>query len=109
MHTPLCHHATGEPVDYAAAPSNSALTEIGFSDHSPMRATISTVAHEHRKLDEYVAKVRSRPKRFPQLTIRLALEVDYLPGHEDWIRNSPHASVGLFHRLRALRFRCVGD
>ena len=38
------------------------------------------------KLDEYVAKVRQAQKDFPQLTIRLALEVDYLPGHEDWIR-----------------------
>ena len=39
------------------------------------------------KLDEYVAKVRKVQKDFPQLTIRLALEVDYLPGYEDWIRD----------------------
>ena len=39
-----------------------------------------------RQLDEYVAKVRLAQKDFPQLTIRLALEVDYLPGYEDWIR-----------------------
>jgi histidinol-phosphatase (PHP family) len=38
-----------------------------------------------RQLDEYVAKVRLAQKTFPQLTIRLALEVDYLPGQEDWI------------------------
>jgi histidinol-phosphatase (PHP family) len=38
------------------------------------------------QLDEYVEKVRRAQKEFPQLTIRLALEVDYLPGHEDWIR-----------------------
>ena len=40
-----------------------------------------------RQLDEYVAKVRLAQKEFPGLTIRLALEVDYLPGHEDWIRS----------------------
>jgi histidinol-phosphatase (PHP family) len=39
-----------------------------------------------RQLDEYVAKVRLAQKEFPHLAIRLALEVDYLPGHEDWIR-----------------------
>ena len=39
-----------------------------------------------RQLDEYVAKVRLAQESFPQLTIRLALEVDYLPDHEDWIR-----------------------
>jgi histidinol-phosphatase (PHP family) len=38
------------------------------------------------QLDEYVEKVRRAQKDFPQLTIRLALEVDYLPGQEDWIR-----------------------
>lgn len=38
------------------------------------------------QLDEYVEKVRRAQRDFPQLTIRLALEVDYLPGHEDWIR-----------------------
>jgi histidinol-phosphatase (PHP family) len=36
MHTPLCHHATGEPVDYARHAVAAGLTEIGFSDHSPM-------------------------------------------------------------------------
>jgi histidinol-phosphatase (PHP family) len=41
---------------------------------------------EFSQLDEYVEKVRKAQKDFPQLTIRLALEVDYLPGHEDWIR-----------------------
>ena len=38
------------------------------------------------KLDAYVAKVRQAQGDFPQLTIRLALEVDYLPGYEEWIR-----------------------
>ena len=37
LHTPLCHHATGEPVDRAAKAVARGLEEIGFSDHSPMR------------------------------------------------------------------------
>jgi histidinol-phosphatase (PHP family) len=37
-------------------------------------------------LDIYVENVRRAQREFPQLTVRLALEVDYLPGHEDWIR-----------------------
>jgi len=40
----------------------------------------------NRQLDEYVEKVRLAQQAFPQLTIRLGLEVDYLPGHEEWIR-----------------------
>ncbi len=88
MHTPLCRHAVGEPVDYARRAVEIGLTEIGFSDHSPMRRDdFDNWRMRNDQLDEYVAKVRLAQKEFPQLTIRLALEVDYLPGHEDWIRD----------------------
>jgi histidinol-phosphatase (PHP family) len=87
IHTPLCRHATGEPVDYAKRAVETGLTEIGFSDHSPMRQdNFDQWRMNDNQLDEYVAKVRKAQKDFPQLTIRLALEVDYLPGGEDWIR-----------------------
>jgi histidinol-phosphatase (PHP family) len=87
MHTPLCRHAVGEPVDYARHAVETGLTEIGFSDHSPMpHDDFDNWRMLDRQLDEYVAKVRRAQKEFPQLTVRLALEVDYLPGHEDWIR-----------------------
>lgn len=87
MHTPLCRHATGEPVDYARRALEVGLTEIGFSDHSPMRQDdFDDWRMRFDQLDEYVEKVRKAQHDFPQLIIRLALEVDYLPGHEDWIR-----------------------
>ena len=88
MHTPLCRHAAGEPVDYARRAVELGFTEIGFSDHSPMlRDDFDDWRMLNRQLDEYVEKVRKAQREFPQLTIRLALEVDYLPGHEDWIRD----------------------
>jgi histidinol-phosphatase (PHP family) len=87
MHTPLCHHAFGEPSEYAAHAVALGLTEIGFSDHSPMRQDdFDKWRMNTDKLDEYVEKVRRAQKDFPQLTIKLALEVDYLPGQEEWIR-----------------------
>jgi histidinol-phosphatase (PHP family) len=87
LHTPLCRHATGEPGDYAKRALAIGLTEIGFSDHSPMpRDDFDDWRMRAGQLDEYVAKVRRAQKDFPQITIRLALEVDYLPGCEDWIR-----------------------
>jgi histidinol-phosphatase (PHP family) len=87
MHTPLCRHATGEPGEYARRALAAGLTEIGFSDHSPMpRDDFDNWRMRNDQLDEYVAMVRQAQKDFPNLTIRLALEVDYLPGHEDWIR-----------------------
>ena len=87
MHTPLCRHAVGEPVDYARRALEIGLKEIGFSDHSPMpRDDFDEWRMFDRQLDEYVDKVRLAQKEFPQLAIRLALEVDFIPGHEDWIR-----------------------
>jgi histidinol-phosphatase (PHP family) len=88
MHTPLCRHATGEPCDYARHALQIGLTEIGFSDHSPMRRDdFDDWRMRNDQLNEYVENVRRAQKDFPQLTIRLALEVDYLPGQEDWIRD----------------------
>ena len=88
MHTPLCRHATGEPGEYAQHALAVGLTEIGFSDHSPMpRDDFDDWRMRADQLDEYVAKVRRAQKDFPNLTIRLALEIDYLPGGEDWIRS----------------------
>jgi histidinol-phosphatase (PHP family) len=87
MHTPLCRHAAGEPVDYARRAVELRLPEIGFSDHSPMECDdFDDWRMADRQLDDYVAKVRLAQITFPQLTIRLGLEVDYLPGQEDWIR-----------------------
>ena len=87
MHTPLCRHATGEPVAYARHAVDIGLTEIGFSDHSPMRQDdFDDWRMRLDQLDEYVDSVRRAQMDVPKLSIRLALEVDYLPGHEEWIR-----------------------
>jgi histidinol-phosphatase (PHP family) len=87
MHTPLCRHAVGEPVDYAKRAIEIGLNEIGFSDHSPMRQdNFDNWRMNFDQLDEYAAKVQLAQEKFPQLQIRLALEVDFLPRHESWIR-----------------------
>jgi histidinol-phosphatase (PHP family) len=87
MHTPLCRHAVGEPTEYAAQALKLGMSEIGFSDHSPMRQDdFDDWRMRLDQLDEYVEKVRRAQKEHPTLEIKLALEVDYLPGHEEWIR-----------------------
>ena len=88
LHTPLCRHARGEPVDYARRALEIGLTEIGFSDHSPMRQDdFDNWRMRNDQLEEYVENVRRAQRDFPQLRIHLALEVDYLPNEEDWIRD----------------------
>ena len=87
MHTPLCRHAVGEPREYAAHAVKLGFTEIGMSDHSPMwRDDFDDWRMRIDQLDEYVEKVRQARQEFPQLQIKLALEVDYIPGGEDWVR-----------------------
>lgn len=87
MHTPLCRHAVGEPTEYAGHALQIGLTEIGFSDHSPMlRDDFDDWRMRLDQLDQYVAMVRQAQRKHPSLVIKLALEVDYIPGHENWIR-----------------------
>jgi histidinol-phosphatase (PHP family) len=87
MHTPLCRHAEGAPTEYAARAVALGLTEIGFSDHAPMpRDDFDDWRMRLDQLDEYVGQVRQAQREHPGLAIRLALEVDYLPGEEDWVR-----------------------
>ena len=88
MHTPLCRHAVGEPTEYAAHAIKMGLKEIGMSDHNPMiRDDFDDWHMRIDQLDEYVEKVEKARRDYPNLTIKLSLETDYLPGHEDWIRD----------------------
>ena len=87
MHTPLCWHAVGDPVDLAAHAVSVGLDEIGFSEHSPMpRDDFDDWRMLLGDFDKYIASVQRAQREFPQLRIKVALEVDYLPGHESWIR-----------------------
>ena len=87
-HTPLCHHATGWPVEYARAALERGLAELGFADHSPMPARLEPFDDWRMALSDlprYFDAVAEARAAFPQLPIRLGLEVDYLAGHEEWI------------------------
>jgi histidinol-phosphatase (PHP family) len=88
MHTPLCRHATGEPSELAAQALKVGLHEIGFSDHNPMpQDDFDDWRMKAAELDDYVARVEGARRDHPNLVIKLALEVDYLPGNEDWVRD----------------------
>ena len=88
MHTPLCRHATGEPVELAAQAVKLGLPEIGFSEHNPMiRDDYDDWHMLQSDLDAYVEKVAQARREYPGLTIKLALEIDFIPGQEPWIRD----------------------
>ncbi len=86
MHTPLCRHATGEPLEFAAHAIAAGLAEIGFSDHNPMMEDdFDDWRMRLGQLDEYIALVGQARSAQPSLRIAIGLELDYLPGQEDWI------------------------
>ena len=89
IHTSLCGHATGTPYDYLVAAREKGLTEIGFSDHFPLALLGHIPQHkvtmEAEELDGYIEEVRRLNDLFPGLTVKLGVEVDFLPGKESLI------------------------
>ena len=84
IHTSLCGHATGTPYDYLVAAREKGFEEIGFSDHFPLALLGHIPQHkvtmEPEELDGYITEVRRLNDLFPGLTVKLGVEVDYLPG-----------------------------
>jgi histidinol-phosphatase (PHP family) len=85
LHTPLCHHATGWPLEFAQRAVELGLEEIGFADHNPMASAFDDWRMALEELPRYLDSVAEARARFPQLTIRLGLECDFLTGCEPWI------------------------
>ena len=76
----------GEPREYAAAAVAAGLTEIACTDHMPFAHRSSTWHMRMENLPLYVGWVESARREFPQLRILLGLELDYLPGIEQELR-----------------------
>lgn len=87
MHTHLCRHAVGTATELAAQAVELGFGEIGFSEHNPMPRDDWDDWHPfQRDFDTYVAQVEQARRDHPTLSIKLGLEVDYIPGLEGWIR-----------------------
>ena len=85
MHTPLCRHATGTPSEYARAALEKNIPEIGFADHNPMPDVFDDWRMLLSELPAYIESVELARQEFPQLPIRLGMEVDFIPGQEAWV------------------------
>lgn len=85
MHTRLTD-GMGVPADYAKVALERGLDEIGCSDHAPLGNRDTDWHIKLNDLETYVGWVLDAQQKFPALSIKLGLEVDYIPGREDWIR-----------------------
>ena len=88
MHTPLCRHAVGEPTEYAAQAVKIGLSEIGFTEHAPMpEQDFDNWRMLEGEMDLYHEKLNQAEKDNPGINILRSLEIDYLPGYTEWIRD----------------------
>ena len=84
-------HAALPPRDAAGRWSSprarwsSGSGELGFADHNPMPAHFDDWRMLREDLPRYLEEVEKARAQFPQLTIRLGLECDFLAGREAWI------------------------
>ena len=84
VHTPLCQHAQGWPVEMAARAVALGLSELGFADHNPMPEPFDDWRMRREELPQYLAAVHTARELHPNLPIRLGLEVDFLDDCETW-------------------------
>ncbi|MBV9895110.1 MAG: histidinol-phosphatase HisJ family protein [Chloroflexi bacterium] len=88
VHTARCGHASGAMERYVEQAIEAGLTELGFSDHLFMYwlagekrdPELGMAEWEHDFYIQDVERCRSRYRS--DITIRLATEADFIPGHE---------------------------
>ncbi len=87
IHTALCHHAQGMPLDYAKSAFAKGLPAICITDHMP--APNGYDASNRMKAGEfpvYLSAVADAARAYPG-RVNLGIEADYYPGCETYI---PH-------------------
>ena len=87
VHHERCGHAVDSMEAYVRAALERGLGEMGFSDHLfvywlPPERRDPELGMCEEQLDEYVAEAHALQRAYPQIRLRLALEVDYIPGQE---------------------------
>ncbi len=89
MHTPLCGHAKGAPEEYIKQGIKMGLKEIGFADHAPtVHKPMPGITMSFDELPKYHAMIEDVQKRYSsQITIKIGLEADFLPGYENKTRS----------------------
>ncbi|NNE91231.1 MAG: histidinol-phosphatase [Verrucomicrobiales bacterium] len=87
MHTPLCKHAVGEPLDYVKQGVKVGLKGVIFTCHSPMPDRFShRVRMEPAQFYDYVQMVDHARRNAPDgFEVRLGMESDWFPGMESWL------------------------
>jgi histidinol-phosphatase (PHP family) len=89
IHTKRCKHACGTDQEYVETALQHGLKEMGFSDHIPRfyepadrEGKVTERGMSWQELEEYVHSVEVLRGQYPEIRIKLGLEVDFVPGWE---------------------------
>lgn len=105
MHTPLCKHADGHPVEYMRVGVERGLAGIIFTCHSPMPNRFShKVRMAPEQFDEYRSLVQIAADEAPEgFEVLLGMESDFFPGMESWLEEL-HASADFHYILGSVHW-----
>lgn len=105
-HTPLCKHAFGDPVDYAAVAERRGFKGLIVTCHCPLPDRISAdVRMAPEQFDEYLALIATARDAFAgRVDVRPGLESDFFPGIEGWLEKL-HARSALNHVLGSVHMQ----
>lgn len=84
MHTPLCKHACGKPIEYVRRAHEIGLKVIGFSDHCPAPANFDTECRmDLSQIERYIEIIEEVKNNPYGIEVLCGMEIDYVPGKMD--------------------------
>lgn len=87
IHTSFCNHANGTMKQFVKFAIKCGLKEIGFSDHCPLPVDFN---NQYRMLPGdlqiYLNVIRDLQSHFPQINVKIGIELDYIEGAVDYLR-----------------------
>lgn len=91
-HTPLCHHAAGEPEAFVAQAVQLGLHQYGIADHAPMPPDTEPYDNWRMlsaELPAYYGWIDRAGAAAKEASIQIlcGLECDWVPGIEPWIQH----------------------
>jgi len=77
-----------KPEDYVKAAIERKFGEIGFSDHIALSNLwyVESWTMKLEMLQNYIRSINRLKEKYPQIAIRLGVEMDYIPGKRDQIK-----------------------
>ncbi len=105
MHTPLCKHAEGHPIEYMQHGVSKNLKGIIMTCHSPMPDRFShRVRMSPEQFGTYMEMVSEAAEEAPDgFDVLLGMESDWFPGMEPWLTEL-HSSADFHYILGSVHW-----